>query len=133
MEITLLVILLILMLIGNSRFSAVKEAIALQNTIISQLRAELLAFQKEFRPGTTPPPMPEWPVEPVAEQAPVVEPVHSPIPEPELEPVFMESITEPEPERSLVHNRWLRPRRSPPISSVLWPRTRTWRNLLAKT
>ena len=101
MEITLLVILLILVLIGNNRFNAVKEAIALQHTVISQLRAELLAFQKEFRPPTTPPPIPESPVDTVVEQAPVIEPVHSPILEVEPEPVLMASISPPdmEPER----------------------------------
>lgn len=106
MEITLLVILLILVLIVNNRFSAVKEAITLQNTIISQLRAELLAFQKEYRPETTPPPVPESPVETLAESTPVIESIPSPIPETEPEPelVLMESISnnpdrEPEPIR----------------------------------
>ena len=108
MEVTLLVILLVLVLIGLNRFTAVKEAIAFQNTVINQLRAELLAFRGEFRSGAVTPPTPEPPTTPAMEPAPVVVPVPNPIPIPapeptpepkfqELEPVFMESISEPEP------------------------------------
>jgi uncharacterized membrane protein len=103
MEITLLVIVLILVLIGNNRFNAVKEAVNLQHSIISQLRADLLAFQKELRSGATPPPVSEQPVTIITEQELVAEPmppISSPVSETEPEPVLMESISpvaEPEP------------------------------------
>ena len=102
MELFLLVVLVILVIIGNSRFGAVKEAVTIQNTVISQLRAELLAFQKEFRHSAPLPPLAEPPVEPVIEQAPVVVPV---MPTPSIlepESVLMEAAVpapeiEPEP------------------------------------
>lgn len=101
MELTLLVILIVLAIIILNRFTAVKEAIAYQNSVINQLRADLRAFRSEFRPGAAPPPVPESPAEPIVEQRPVVVPVSPPLPEPKptLEPVFMESIREPEPIR----------------------------------
>ena len=48
MELSLLLILIILVLVANSRFNAVKEAVTGQLTVIKQLRADILAFQKEL-------------------------------------------------------------------------------------
>jgi uncharacterized membrane protein len=100
MELFLLVILLVLVIIGNSRFNAVKEAVHLQNTVISQLRAELLAFQKELRNTANPSPLQEQPAEPIAELIPVVAPVVPLVPPvlgPEPDPIEMTPISgEPE-------------------------------------
>ena len=107
MELFLLVILLILIIVGNSRFNAVREAVTLQNTVINQLRTDLLAFQKALQNTATQPPLvAERQAEPIAEPVSVVVPV-SPVLEPEPEPVLMtstvpESIIEPEPKPVLV-------------------------------
>ncbi|QMW00105.1 DUF2339 domain-containing protein [Spirosoma foliorum] len=89
MELFLLVLLLILVVVGNKQFSAVKDAVNLQNTVISQLRAELLAFQKELR--SRPASVAEQPIEPIVEQAPVAVVVP-------LTPPIIEPTTEPEPQ-----------------------------------
>ncbi|QDK78978.1 DUF2339 domain-containing protein [Spirosoma sp. KCTC 42546] len=96
MELFLLVVLLILVIVGNNRFSAVKEAVNLQNTIINQLRAELLAFQKEFRSPVTEPPPAQQPIEPISEPTPVITVVPPAPPILEPEPILVESVV-PEP------------------------------------
>ena len=115
MELSLLVILIILVLVANSRFNAVKEAVNLQHTVISQLRADLLAFQKELQLRNQAPPAPAigHPTEALTEQVPIAivsvpsappilepEPVHSvsavTSPEIEPEPVLVRpSVQEP--------------------------------------
>lgn len=97
MELFLLVVLVILAIVGNNRFSAVKEALTLQNTVISQLRAELLAFQKELLNQSISPPAAEQPAEPVVEPAPVVVVVPPTPPIREPEPI-MEVSDVPAPE-----------------------------------
>ncbi|GAB3640978.1 DUF2339 domain-containing protein [Spirosoma arcticum] len=94
MEIFLLAVLLVLVLVANSRFNAVKEAVNLQHTVISQLRADLLAFQQELRSQTPPPPiaqpsLTDNPAELRTERATLVVPLTPPVLEPE--PVSMAS------------------------------------------
>ncbi|MVM28813.1 DUF2339 domain-containing protein [Spirosoma sp. HMF4905] len=118
MELFLLVLLLILVIVGNNRFSAVKEAVNLQNTVIGQLRAELLAFQKELR--NQPAPTAEQPAEPIIEQTPVivVVPPALPIVEEEVEPIFMaEAVSapeiEPEPVQAFISQPVVQPEPKP--------------------
>ena len=93
MELSLLVILIILVLVANSRFNAVKEAVTGQLTVINQLRTDILAFQKELRNQVPPSPITEQLTELLAERIPVIVPIltEPPIPEPEPEPALRAS------------------------------------------
>jgi uncharacterized membrane protein len=106
MEIFLLVILLILAIVANNRFGALRDAIGIQHTVINQLRTELLAFREEFNSKAVPVPIAQAPAEPLAEPVTLVVPEAMPVPitEPEPEPVLepvvpVEVLTEPEPIR----------------------------------
>lgn len=122
MEIFLLLVLIILVIITNSRFGAVKEAVNLQHTVINQLRADLLAFQKELRARPTPPTPIEPVIAPTPDTAPVVvvaetaaPPIHKPepvierpmvtVPAPKPQPVptpqpIRQPVARPEPKPS---------------------------------
>ena len=91
MELSLLLILIILVLVANSRFNAVKEAVAGQLTVINQLRTDILAFQQELRHQVPPAPITEQPTELLAERVPVIVPVWTAPPMPESEPVLVSS------------------------------------------
>lgn len=107
MELFLLAILLVLAVIANKRFGAIRDAINLQHSAISQLHTELLAFREEFTQKGLSVPLAEPPTEPVAIVVPeatpsvqVTQPVLDILPltasVPEPEPIqLMESIPQP--------------------------------------
>lgn len=105
MEVFLLVVLLILVIISNNRFSALKEIIHTQNTVIAQLRQDVLAFQQELRTLFPPSASIEPKSRPLAEQLLVADPPAapafpvqaSPVPSPEM-PV---QTAAPEPESGI--------------------------------
>ncbi|GAB2560841.1 DUF2339 domain-containing protein [Spirosoma aerophilum] len=99
MEIFLLVILLILAIIANNRFGAIRDAIGVQHTVINQLRTELLAFREEFNSKEVLAPIVQAPITPPAESPAIVIPEEIPTSVAELIPetVVPVDIT-PEPE-----------------------------------